>query len=162
VTLRAGHRTALTALGRGRQRKLHQDPALAFPARVPLAAALGDVMRRHRVPADRIADLTGYLRLDAALLQRRPSQVSGGELQRLAMARALLLEPALVFADDPTSRLNLITQEETMDCLITELNRRECALLLVTHDHALADAVADTQLSLESPVGQSEAARTHR
>jgi peptide/nickel transport system ATP-binding protein len=88
------------------------------------------------------------LRLAPALLQRMPGQVSGGELQRLAIIRSMLLEPALVFADEPTSRLDLITQEETISCLMDQVERLGSALLLVTHDEALADAVTHRRISL--------------
>jgi len=49
------------------------------------------------------------LRLDPVLLERRPHQVSGGELQRFALLRVLLRSPAFIFADEPTSRLDPIT-----------------------------------------------------
>jgi len=137
------------ALDGGRRQKLYQDPAVAFPPRVPLGAGLGDVLRRHRVPAGRFEDLLGALRLDPGLLARRPGEVSGGELQRLAVARAVVLDPVLLFADEPTSRLDLVTQQETMGCLLEQVERHDCALLLVTHDVALAEAVTDRSV----PVG---------
>jgi peptide/nickel transport system ATP-binding protein len=88
------------------------------------------------------------LRLAPGLLERRPGQVSGGELQRLAIIRAMLLRPALVFADEPTSRLDLITQQETMSCLLDQVDSQGCALMLVTHDQSLADAVAHRRIQL--------------
>lgn len=136
------------ALAGGRLQKLYQDPALAFPARVALGVSLGDVVRRHRVDPARVDRLLAAVRLPASLLDRRPGQVSGGELQRLAIVRAMLLEPALIFADEPTSRLDLVTQEQTVRCLMEEVDRRDCAVVLVTHDEALATAVADQRLSL--------------
>ena len=136
-------------LAAGQLQKLYQDPGAAFPSRVPLAAAFTDVVRRHRVDAQRLSPLLEAMRLPDELLQRRPGQVSGGELQRLSVARALLVQPALVFADEPTSRLDLITQEETIRCLVDQLHRTGCALVLVTHDDALADAVAQRVVNLE-------------
>jgi peptide/nickel transport system ATP-binding protein len=137
-----------TDLAAGRLQRLYQDPATSFPPRVVLAQSLGDVLRRHGLAEARLTELMTTLRLGPDLLQRRPAQVSGGELQRLAIARGMLLEPTLIFADEPTSRLDLITQEETMGCLMEQVTRQGCALLLVTHDEALADAVGDTRLSL--------------
>jgi peptide/nickel transport system ATP-binding protein len=135
-------------LGGGRLQKLYQDPALSFPARVRLQDALGDVLRRHRVDPVDLYELLDSLRLSPALLRRRPGQVSGGELQRLAIIRAMLLNPALVFADEPTSRLDLITQEETVDALMTQVARQQSALVLVTHDEALATAMASRRIDL--------------
>jgi peptide/nickel transport system ATP-binding protein len=135
-------------LKRGRLQKLYQDPALAFPPRVQLKDALGDVVRRHGLDSSRIEELMGSLRLAPELLHRRPGQISGGELQRIAIIRSMLLEPALVFADEPTSRLDLITQEETMRCLMEQVDRLDCALVLVTHDDGLAAAVTDRSVTL--------------
>ncbi|GAA5115689.1 ABC transporter ATP-binding protein [Haloechinothrix salitolerans] len=143
------------AVSNGKLQKLYQDPALSFPARVRLADAMRDVVRGHQVPEGRVESLMGTLGLPDDLLGRLPGQVSGGELQRLAIVRAMLLEPALVFADEATSRLDPLTQERTMDCLMSELSRTGCALLLVTHDHELATAVADRHVRL------GEAAPSH-
>jgi peptide/nickel transport system ATP-binding protein len=90
----------------------------------------------------------GSLRLAPELLHRRPGQISGGELQRIAIIRSMLLEPVLVFADEPTSRLDLITQEETMMCLMEQVDKLDCALVLVTHDDALAAAVTTRTIAL--------------
>ncbi|MDQ0819587.1 peptide/nickel transport system ATP-binding protein [Arthrobacter sp. V4I6] len=132
----------------GRVQKLYQDPALAFPSGVPLRDSLGDVIRRHRLDPERLEELMASLRLAPVLLTRRPGEVSGGELQRLAIIRSMLLEPALLFADEPTSRLDLITQEETICCLMEQVGRHRCALVLVTHDNALADAVSHRSILL--------------
>jgi peptide/nickel transport system ATP-binding protein len=135
-------------LKQGRLQKLYQDPALAFPPRVQLKDALGDVVHRHGLDRARLDELMGSLRLAPELLHRRPGQISGGELQRIAIIRSMLLEPALVFADEPTSRLDLITQEETMRCLMEQVDRLDCALVLVTHDDGLAAAMTDRSIQL--------------
>lgn len=131
---------------RGRVQKLYQDPALSFPALVPIEVGLRDVVRRHGADPGRVGQLVEDLRLAPELLARRPAEVSGGELQRVAIARMLLAEPRLVLADEATSRLDLLTQEVTVDALVRGLD--DAALLVVTHDSALADAVADTHLHL--------------
>lgn len=128
--------------------QLHQDPTQSFPAYVPLRAALYDALRRHRIDPVRLDELLDALRLDGGLLERRPGGVSGGELQRLAIIRAMLLHPALLLADEPTSRLDLLTQEETLDALMTQVEAQGTTLLMVTHDESLAHAVADRFVSL--------------
>ncbi len=62
-----------------------------------------------------------------------PSQCSGGEQQRCAIARAVINEPALLFADEPTGALNRKNTTEVLD-LLTELNRKGQSVLMVTHD----------------------------
>ena len=64
---------------------------------------------------------------------RLPSQVSGGEAQRAAIARAMIGNPELLFADEPTGALNKANSEEVMN-LLTELNRDGQSILMVTHD----------------------------
>lgn len=130
----------------GRVQKLYQDPALSFPALVPLEVGLRDVARRHGAEWARVEELVSRVRLAPELLVRRPSEVSGGELQRVAIVRMLLAAPLLVLADEATSRLDLLTQEATVDVLVHELG--DAALVLVTHDRSLAEAVADTHLDL--------------
>lgn len=132
----------------GRLQKLYQDPTSAFPRRVPLALAMRDTMRRHQVEERRVRSLLGEVGLTFDILRRRPGQVSGGELQRIAIVRAMLPRPVLVFADEATSRLDLATQATTTDCLMSEIERHGSALLLVTHDHDLADAVTDRRVRL--------------
>ena len=76
----------------------------------------------------------------------RPSELSGGEAQRTAIARALVLEPPLVLADEPTGNLDTATGEEIAS-LLQELNREGRTLVLVTHNEALA-ARANRQVRL--------------
>lgn len=64
---------------------------------------------------------------------RRPAQVSGGEAQRAALARAMINEPALIFADEPTGALNKANTDEVLD-LLTEINSQGQSVLMVTHD----------------------------
>lgn len=64
---------------------------------------------------------------------RMPSQVSGGEAQRTAIARALINEPGILFADEPTGALNKHNTEEVLD-LFTQIHREGQSIVLVTHD----------------------------
>jgi putative ABC transport system ATP-binding protein len=67
-----------------------------------------------------------------------PGQLSGGEQQRVAMARALAPGPALILADEPTGNLDLVTGAQVMDLLFTLKQRTGATLLLITHDRSLA------------------------
>ena len=66
-----------------------------------------------------------------------PGQLSGGEQQRVAMARALAPRPALILADEPTGNLDLTTGAQVMDLLFTLKERTAATLLLITHDRSL-------------------------
>ncbi len=131
-----------------RFQKLYQDPLAAFAPHLTLRQALHDLLHRHRLSEQAVPPLLDQLALNDSLLERLPHQVSGGELQRVALLRVLLLEPVLVFADEPTSRLDPITQRQTMQLLSSSLGARDGALLLVTHDAALARQLAARTLVL--------------
>lgn len=132
-----------------RFQKLYQDPPAAFAPWWTLGQLLEDLIKLHGLDRDRVPGLLSRLALDPGLLDRRPASVSGGELQRFAILRALLLEPALLFADEPTSRLDPITQRDTLALLTRLAREHDCALLLVSHDADLIDRLCDRQLHLQ-------------
>ena len=87
-----------------------------------------------------------------------PSQLSGGEQQRIAIARALANDPPIVLADEPTGNLDSTTGRHIMDLLLNVRRARNATLVLVTHDAELA-ALADTRLVLRDgrPVPPTDA-----
>jgi putative ABC transport system ATP-binding protein len=92
-----------------------------------------------------------------------PSQLSGGEQQRIAIGRALANDPPIVLADEPTGNLDSTTGRHIMELLLRVHRARGTTLVLVTHDAELA-ALADTRLVLRdgravNPVAAAEALR---
>ena len=85
----------------------------------------------------------------SGLGERLPQQLSGGQLQRVAMARALVHKPALVLADEPTGNLDPATATRVMDALLTQTRAQGSSLVLVTHSEAAA-ARADRVLKLHA------------
>ncbi|GAA0307804.1 ABC transporter ATP-binding protein [Psychrobacter aestuarii] len=130
--------------------KLYQDPPAAFAPHVPLQTLLDDVIRKHNLDASRVPSLLAALKLDKAILSRNALNVSGGELQRVAILRALLFEPVLLFADEVTSRLDPITQKETLDLLIAQCQAQHCTLVLVSHDHDVLRHYCHQLIDLEA------------
>ncbi len=100
------------------------------PSRGELAARLGDMIE--------LVDLLGKE-------HHRPDQLSHGEQQRVAVARALVTGPALLFADEPTGNLDYTTGNEILDALWRSCHERGQTIVLVTHD-AKAAAYADRVL----------------
>lgn len=128
--------------------KLYQDPPAAFSPHWTLARLTDDLLRRHRLEPALIPALMERLHLEPTLLERRPGEISGGELQRFALLRVLLLRPRFLFADEPTSRLDPITQQQTLALLVELAREWHCGVMLVSHDPALIERVCDRQLSL--------------
>jgi putative ABC transport system ATP-binding protein len=75
-----------------------------------------------------------------------PNQLSGGECQRTAVARALISEPALLLADEPTGNLDSKTSKEIIG-LFQELHRGHCTIVMITHDQGVA-AVAERRITM--------------
>jgi putative ABC transport system ATP-binding protein len=78
----------------------------------------------------------------AALAGRLPSELSGGEQQRVAVARALVTEPAIVFADEPTSSLDSASAAGLLDCMARLNRERGATFLFSTHDRQVMDRAA--------------------
>jgi len=128
--------------------KVYQDPPAAFASTLSLRKHLADVAKLHHVPWYTVEETLGQLGVSLDLLDRKPDAVSGGELQRIAIARALMVKPKILLADEPTSRLDPLTQQQTMALLGSVTDQTDTAVILVTHDHALAEKWSDAVVSL--------------
>lgn len=134
---------------RSRFQKLHQDPTAVFPPERTFGESLGDM---RRLPGGEdlvrgIPALLDRLHVPAGLLDRRPDAVSGGEAQRLALARVLAPRPALLVADEPSSRLDPPVQASALDLLRSLADEDGLAVLLITHDHMIAEKLTDDVLT---------------
>lgn len=91
----------------------------------------------RRAAADKVR-LTAQRVGISHLLEKMPGECSGGEAQRIAVARALVRDPQIILADEPTGALDEETEGEILD-LFRQLNAQGVAILIVTHDQAVAD-----------------------
>ena len=80
-------------------------------------------------------------------LDKRPTQLSGGQAQRAAVARALVTNPHLLFADEPTGSLDSLAAERTMEVLLNSVRSRGAGLVIITHDARIA-AYADREVTV--------------
>ncbi|GAC1545553.1 MAG: ATP-binding cassette domain-containing protein [Herpetosiphon sp.] len=117
-----------------------QTPSLLEPLNVVENVELPLLLRGSGAAAARAAALDALLRLDlAGLAERLPEELSGGQAQRVGMARALATQPLLLLADEPTGRLDHQTATHALDVLLAALEGTPTALLVATHDVAVAE-----------------------
>ena len=99
---------------------------------------LGDTLKEAGEPDKRILE---ELRIRPEWMERFPSELSGGELQRLCLARALRAETAFLLCDEITAMLDLVSQAQIWEFLIRESGKRGMGMLVVSHSGALLEKV---------------------
>ena len=117
-------------------------PELTAQENVALPLLLSGVGRSHALAMAR--SWFGRLELDG-LEQRRSGELSGGQAQRVALARGLVTRPRVLFADEPTGALDSLTGEHVMDLLANEARTQAITVVLVTHEPRVA-AYADREV----------------
>ncbi|MET9247323.1 ABC transporter ATP-binding protein [Nonomuraea sp. NPDC003709] len=129
---------------------IHQDPrAHINPSRTVGQFVTEGVVDTRRMPAAQAWEAACALMRDVGIVdaERRmhqyPHQLSGGLLQRVMIVAALLPGPRLIFADEPTTALDVTVQSEVMAVLLEQIREQGRSLLFLTHDLDLAAAVTD-------------------
>ncbi|MFE5481644.1 ABC transporter ATP-binding protein [Streptomyces sp. NPDC056527] len=138
----------LRALRAGTVAMIFQDPRAALNPLRRIGDFLTEAVRSAGTmdesgARDRAAELLAAVGLDDTALPKYPSQVSGGMLQRVVIAAALMGDPALLLADEPTTALDVTTQAEVIAVLARLRASFRTGLLFVTHDLDLAAAISD-------------------
>jgi oligopeptide/dipeptide ABC transporter ATP-binding protein len=128
----------LKALRRSMQ-FVFQDPYGAFDPRMTLGTSLDAPLRHHGVKdrgerRERVLAMLDRVGIEEAMLERRPSECSGGQLQRMVIARALLLEPKFLICDEPTSALDASIRAQILNLLVELKDQLDLTLVLISHD----------------------------
>ncbi|GAA6201881.1 ABC transporter ATP-binding protein [Aquicoccus sp. SU-CL01552] len=140
-------RTERTAFQRQAQ-MVFQDPYSSLSPRMRVLDALTEPLEIHRIGTrterrDRAAEMLRQVGLNPDMLQRYPHAFSGGQRQRLSIARAMMLDPSLIVCDEPTSALDVSVQEQILTLLEDIRDRMGLSYLFISHDLAVVARIAD-------------------
>jgi len=124
---------------RRKMQLVFQDPYSSFDPLTSIGDSIGEALKVHTMldrsaRRDRTAELLSQCGLAPNLAGRRPAELSGGQLQRAAVARALAVAPALVALDEPVSSLDVSTQAQVINLLSELQDRVGVAYLFISHD----------------------------
>ena len=132
---------------RARMQMVFQNPFASFNPKQRLGRALMEVGRVHGMSAAqteaRIEELMDLIRLSAEMLERSPSELSGGQLQRLAIARALMLNPDFIVADEPVSALDVSVQAQILNLIMDLRARLSMTMLFISHEMTVVEHICD-------------------
>ena len=138
---------ALRAVRGRRIAAIFQSPASAFNPVFRVGVIVTRALRLHGLSAaearDRAAAAMRSVLLPPELLSRYPAQLSGGQLQRVAIALAIALRAEVLLADEPTSALDVTVQAEVLELLRELRDTRGMAILFVSHDLAVIAELCD-------------------
>ena len=121
--------------------QVFQDPYSSFHNSYSIINQIKDV-----APIDEIDALLEEMNLEKELLYKKPFLLSGGQLQRASIIRALLMKPEILLLDEPTSALDNVIQLDVMKLLLKHLDTT--AMLLITHELELASWCSDEVIEL--------------
>ena len=133
---------------RRRMQVVFQDPYNALSPRMTIEQIVGEGLALHRpelgaeARREAIVAMLGEVGLDGAVLSRYPHEFSGGQRQRIAIARATILQPALMLLDEPTSALDVSVQQQVLELLSGLQRKYGMSYLFITHDLAVIRAMA--------------------
>ncbi|MEL7633762.1 oligopeptide/dipeptide ABC transporter ATP-binding protein [Sporomusa sphaeroides] len=124
-----------------------QDPAASFFPRMKVGEAITEPLRNFRKLSrqemlDKQAELLELVGLPAEYADRYPHSMSGGQRQRLAIARALALDPDILICDEATSALDVSVQRQIIELLADIQRQRGLSIIFVCHDLALVQSIA--------------------
>ena len=130
-----------------------QDPVSSFDPRRTLGDGIGESLRNHGMSREeaqkRVELLLEQCGLPEEFAGRYPHEVSGGQCQRAAIARALAIEPQLLICDEATSALDVTVQKQIMELLDRMRKEKNLTILFICHNPALVQSICDQILVMK-------------
>ena len=129
---------------------VYQQPYATLDSSQKIGAGLRELISYHHLAENKkaaetlIADVLAQMQLPPKILAHLPRQISGGEAQRVALARCLLLRPKLLILDEATSMLDVSTQANLLTLVKAQMLPNGGSVLFISHDRALTDFYCDT------------------
>ena len=129
---------------------VYQQPYATLDPSQKIGAGLRELISYHRLTKNGqetktlIADILAQMQLPSKILAHLPRQISGGEAQRVALARCLLLRPKLLILDEATSMLDVSTQANLLALVKAQMLPNGGSVLFISHDRELTDFYCDT------------------
>jgi oligopeptide/dipeptide ABC transporter ATP-binding protein len=133
---------------RRRLQIIFQDPQSALDARMTIGDAIAEPIKVHEIVPDdeidnRVVDLLATVGLNPYMRNRYPHEFSGGQLQRIVIARALSLEPTFIVCDEPISALDVSIQAQIINLLEELQDRFGLTYLFISHDLRVVRHISD-------------------
>ena len=130
---------------------ISQRPESFLDPRKTLGYSLREALEVFSLPyvEEQALEMLDLVKLNAKLLERYPHQVSGGEIQRICLVRALLLEPELLILDEPTSMLDISVQAQILHLLKDIRTQKQIAYLFISHDRLISEWLCDRVVRIE-------------
>ena len=141
---------------RKRMQIIFQDPYASLNPRLTLEQTLTEPMQVHGLGEgpndrrDRAVALLEEVGLEAAFLRRYPHEFSGGQRQRLCVARALALEPEFIICDEAVSAMDVSVQAQVLNLLRELQQRRDLTYIFISHDLSVVKFMADTMAVMQA------------
>jgi oligopeptide/dipeptide ABC transporter ATP-binding protein len=126
---------------------IFQNPFASFDPKMTLGSSLREAALFHGLSRKdaktRILELLGLINLSDDILSRLPREISGGQLQRLAIARALITNPPFIIADEPVSALDVSVQAQLLNLLYDLKERLNLTVIFISHDIQVVEYLCD-------------------
>lgn len=133
---------------RKKMQMVFQNPLASFNPKKYIGQTFLELGKAYKIPKEtlnkNIINILELINLSADVLTRMPNQLSGGQLQRLAVARCLLLNPSFIVADEPVSALDVSVQAQILNLILDLKDKIGLTILFISHDLNVVQKVCDS------------------